>query len=905
MDEKLSVSDLRTEYTRNPLGIDEPNPRFSWVPLSEKRGRMQKAFRIIVSSSIENALNLEADIWDSGKVESDFNIAEYRGPPLRSFSKYFWRVKWWDQDGQESDWSEVAFFETGPLNPDDWANAAWIGGGQLLRKEFEVMDDVVEARVYISGLGYYELRLNGKKVGDKALDPIWSEYDKKVYYSTYDVTHLIRKGLNAIGIILGRGRYAPSHQPTIFKLKYYDEPKAILLLRLIFNDGSVKNIISDKSWKCLEKGPILSDDIYLGYKYDFRLEPKGWDLPGFDDRDWKHCSEMKPPKGRLVSSSTIPSTKIMGLLKPVKVINPLPNVYVFDFGQNITGWVRLKVRNATKGTTVKIRYSELINEDGTLNTLNLRGAQATDVFILDDSGDQCWLEPRFTYHGFRYVEVVGYPGVPSSDDIEAVVIGADLERCGSFTCSNQLINEILKLCIWSLRNNLNNGIQSDCPQRDERMGWLGDLWLSAETAILHFNIIRYYEKIIDDIIDSQRDDGSIPDFVPVYWEWDVYPADPAWGTALIILPWYLYQYYGDKRILEKSYEPMKKWWLLLYSMTKDGILYYGKYGDWVPPGRGKSFEHCPHEILSTWILFRDAKILKEIADILGRVDDAKFFEEKKQEIYEAFNRNFLRESQGWPGLARLGYYSELKTKDGNSILLGGSQTTLALPLAEGMVPREAFDQVFRELLRLVKDEWDRHLNAGIIGAKYVPEVLAENGALNLAYEVLTQETYPSYGYMIKEGATTLWERWEKLTGNAMNSYDHHMFASVGAWICKYLGGLRIIKEGFKEIIIEPPLIDNLLHASLSIETIRGVLQIMWSRGSNAVVLDLSIPVGTVAEVRLPKLNKKASIYEGDCRIWESGKTVNQVNGILSISEQKDKIIIKVGSGRYSFKMESE
>jgi len=286
----LFVSDLRTEYARNPLGIDEPHPRFSWTPLSEERGRMQKAFRIIVSSSKENALNLKADIWDSGKVESDLNIAVYKGSPLKSFSKYFWRVKWWDQDERESNWSEVAFFETGPMKPEDWANATWIGGGQLLRKEFEVTDEVVEARAYVSGLGYYELRLNGRKVGDKALDPIWSEYDKRVYYSTYDVTSLIRKGLNVIGMILGRGRYAPSHQPTIFKLRYYDEPKAILLLRLTFKDGRVENIVSDKSWKCLEKGPILSDDIYLGYKYDFRLEPKGWDLVTSGSQLKQRCS---------------------------------------------------------------------------------------------------------------------------------------------------------------------------------------------------------------------------------------------------------------------------------------------------------------------------------------------------------------------------------------------------------------------------------------------------------------------------------------------------------------------------------------------------------------------------------------------------------------------------------------
>ncbi|MEM1526583.1 MAG: family 78 glycoside hydrolase catalytic domain [Ignisphaera sp.] len=884
--ETLSVIDPRVEFSRNPLGVDELKPRFSWIPVHSDRGQNQKAYRVIVSSSMESAEKGIGDVWDSGVVESDSNIVEYSGPQLKSFTRYFWRVKWWDGNGRESKWSEVVWFETAILDSKEW-RGAWIGGGQLFRKEFTIEKDIAEARIYIAGLGYYELRVNGVKVGNKALDPPWSEYDKTIYYSVYDVTDLIKKGLNVIAVMLGRGRYSQKFR----KVKYYDEPKLLMMIRIAFKDGGVEYIYTDESWKCLEKGPIVDDDIYRGFKYDERLEPYNWDKQGFDDSSWRNCLKVSPPRGALRSSAVIPSTKAVATIKPREVYNPKPGVYIYDFGQNITGWVRLKVKCFGE-CEVKIRYAELINADYTLHTKNLRGADATDVFVLKGYGEKI-VEPCFTYHGFRYAEVSGISYPPSIDDIEAVVISADLEPIGSFVCSSKMINDIHRLCIWSLRNNLNNGVQTDCPQRAERMGWLGDAWLSSDSAILNFNMVKYYEKIVRDIMDSQKEDGSIPDVVPPFWEF--YPADPAWGTALIYIPWVLYVYYGDKRIIEEVYESAKKWWSYLYSRSKDGVLYFGKYGDWVPPGRVRSVENSPFEIVSTWILLRDAKILREMAKVLNRIEDAGYFDNIVRSLTDSFNKAFLH-GEGKSS----GYCSEYKAGDGSTICLGNSQTCLALPLAEDIVPSDRVEHVVSRLVKSVKNEWDKHFNVGIIGLKYVPEVLAKYGYTQLVYEALMQDTYPSFGYMIKESATTLWERWEKLTGSAMNSHDHHMFGSIDAWLYRWLAGLQVVEPGFKRFRVLIPDIQGLNSVSTSIYTIRGLVSISWHKDDEkSLIVELSIPVNSVAELIIPR-KSGAEIYEGETLIWKNTAEEDDTQGVISIRELNDKIVLEIGSGKYRF-----
>ncbi|ABW01021.1 alpha-L-rhamnosidase [Caldivirga maquilingensis] len=884
----LRIIDARVEFTVNPLGIDESKPRFSWILEHEERGQYQSAYRVIVSSSLENAVKGIGDVWDSGKVNSRDQVIKYNGPPLSSFTKYYWRVKAWDSNGVEGDWSDVQWFETAVLKPEEWSGK-WIGGGQLLRRSFRVEGSVIEAKAYVTGLGYYELRINGERVGDRVLDPPWSEYDKTVYYSVYDVTNLVKSGENVIGLILGRGRYGPvsPNRAQIPGLKYYDEPKASAMIRIRLSDGSVITINTDESWKCLVKGPILYDDIYNGYRYDARLEPYGWDKAGFDDSNWVQCSVVKPPGGRLRSTAAVPGTKVKGTLKPREYYNPRPGVYVFDFGQNITGWVRLRVRGSS-GVEVKVRHSEVINSDGSLNVENIRGAEATDTYILSGRDVEV-LEPRFTYHGFRYAEVTGYPGVPSIDDVEAVIVQTDFESTGSIATSSKIINDIHRITWWSLRANLLNGIQTDCPQRDERMGWLGDAWLSSDSAVFNFNMVKYYEKFIRDIIDSQRDDGSIPDTVPPYW--NTYPADPAWGTALIYIPWLLYVHYGDVEILEEAYEAMKKWWSFLNSRVKDNVLYFSKYGEWVPPGRVFSAEYCPPEILSTWILYRDTLTLAQIAKVLGRGEDASFFTKRAEEIRDAFNRVFLTER---------GYYSKYTAPDGSVRMLGGSQTCNALPLYLDMVPGNRVNDIVKALAHNIEADWDRHLVVGIFGAKYVPEVLVKYGYVDLAYRAVTQESYPGWGYMIKEGATTLWERWEKLTGAGMNSHNHHMFGSIDAWFYRDLAGLMTLEPGFSRIMIKPNIPSELRYCSASLYTVRGLTSVEWSRVNDELVVTVTVPVNSTAEVHLPKLGESTVVREGDKVLWSGGKVVEVSPGVLSVKDAGDRIVVEVGSGRFIF-----
>jgi alpha-L-rhamnosidase len=897
----LSTEKLLTEYTQNPIGIDEPTPRFSWVPIHSSKRQVQTAYRVIVSTSLENALNGIGDLWDSGFVRSDFNLAIYGGPALKSFTKYFWRVKWWDRDGKESPWSDVAFFETGPLGPEDWGGAVWIGGGQMLRTEFKLDDEVAEARAYVSGLGYYELRINGTRIGDRILDPPWSVYDKRIYYSTYDVTDLLRKGGNAIGIILGRGRFSPRYYEK-FRTRYYGEPKAILLLRMVLRSGREVSIVTSEGngWRCLENGPILDDDIYNGYRYDSRLEPKGWDLPGFDDATWTPCIRSDPPSGRLSSASTIPATKVKAMLRPQRVYSTRPGVLICDFGQNLVGWVRLRINSPLRGAMIRIRYSELIGPSGELDRRNLRGAEAEDIFIL--RGDEHFVEPRFTYHGFRYVEIQGYPGTLSIDDVEALVVYADLERVGSFVCNDHVANDIHRLSLWSFKGNLNNGVITDCPQRDERMGWLGDAWLSAEAIALNFDVLRYYEKFILDIMDSQRDDGSISDVAPPYWE--LYPADPAWGTALIYIPWVLYTYYGDKKVLEKTYNAMKKWWEYLYGRMRDGILYFGKYGDWVPPGRVRALENSPPEIVATWIMYRDAKILAKVAKIIGRESDVGLFEERAMGIGEAFNREFLRTIVRDSSTIE-GYYASYRSRAGEEVMLGGTQTCNALALAEDLVPKERKSRIIEQLVRSVEIEWDRHINVGILGAAYVPQVLAENGYEELAYEAITQESYPGYGYMVREGATTLWERWERLEGGGMNSHNHHMLGSVDAWLYKYVAGIKILEPGFKKILVKIPKISRIRHAAASYKSIRGVFNVTWSRSEDSLRIDITLPVGSTAIIQIPIEGEASEFLESGKLLWSFGKLVEKPEDVLSITEKRDKtrlLEVEIGSGSYSFEL---
>jgi len=901
----------------NPLGIDVSKPRLSWIVNHSQRGQFQSAYQILVASRPENLDADKGDKWDSGKVTSGQSVnIPYEGKILESRKTYYWKVRIWDKNGKMSSWSRIATFEMGLLKNDDW-KAKWIKGENIFRKEFAVSKDIKKARAYICGLGYYELRINGKKVGDHVLDPGWTDYEKKVLYVTYDITGYLKKGKNAIGVMLGNGRYSPSDE-TVKKSglrlkKYARSPVLILQIYIDFSDGSDMEVMTDDTWRTT-KGPVMSDDIYDGEIYDARLEKSGWDYPDYDDSNWDVATIADPPKGKLVSQAGFPPVKVIKRIQPREITSPAPDVYVYDFGQNFTGWVRLYV-SGPRGTRVNLRYAELIDSDGMINTTPNREARATDTYILKGEEKEVY-EPRFTYHGFRYVEVTGFPGTPTLDNLEGCVVHSAVESAGSFICSNQLINKIHQNIIWGQLSNLMS-IPTDCPQRDERMGWMGDAQLTAEEAIYNFNMAPFYTKWIDDIKNAQREDGSVPDVVPPYWS--IYPADPAWGTACIVIPWYLYLYYEDKQILEQNYPVMKGWVDFLGRQATNYIVTYGKYGDWCPPRHARPVDTAL-KLTSTWYYYHDVLVLSKIARILDNHEDAKKYTQLANKIREAFNEEFLQ-GEFYCGEKYASLYKRVEAlmpvgvpkdkkdemiKRALPLFAPSGQTSNLLPLFLDMVPEDKREDVLKNLVNDIVVTQSNHLNTGIVGTRYILDVLAKYGQTDLAYKLVTQTTYPSWGYMIGEGATTLWERWEYLTNAGMNSHNHIMFGSVDTFFYKVLAGINIDPSypGFKRIIIKPCPAGDLKYVSCSVKTVKGTVSSSWIKYGNSLILNVSIPFNTEAKVSIPKMElEKIIVKESRKTIWENDSYIDGVEGIKNGEESKDYITFDVGSGMYSFEME--
>jgi alpha-L-rhamnosidase len=896
----LPPTRLRCEYLTDPLGIASSSPRFSWVPEHPGRGANQAAYQVIVSPESAFIEKEVGDYWDSGRVESDKTAGvRYSGLPLWSHKKFYWRVRWWDQEKNVSPYSETASFEMGLTRDQDW-KAKWISGKEIaefrsrgnvtlgessdeliqahgfyLRREFEVKDKIRRARVYVCGLGYCELHLNGLKLGDRVLDPAQTDYRKIALYSVYDITDFIKEK-NAVAVILGNGRHIKNYG--------YGPPRMILQIYLERENELTDRVVSDETWK-VSTGPLLENGIYSGERYDARLEQAGWDEFGFDDSAWQNAVEVK---GTNLSPQLLPPIRVTERLRPVRLSSPQPGVYVADFGQNFSGWVRLRV-DGPRETEIRLRHAELIHENGTLNVLPNQNAEATDIFILKGSGAEV-LEPRFTYHGFRYVEITGFPGELTADDIEGCFVHTDVERTGNFSCSDSLLNQVHLNIIWSQLSNLMS-IPTDCPQRDERQGWLGDAHLSAEEAILNFDMAAFYTKYLEDIRLSQKEDGSLPDVVPPYLE-KLYPADPAWGIAYLELAWLMYFYYDDMRILGRYYTSMKKYVDFLAKNADDNIIKkLGKYGDWCPPG-SVTPKKTPLELTSTWCYYRAVTLIHEFSKILGRSDDARFYARLAEEIKTSFNAKFLEEDQ---------YAAQRMSPLDKS----PNQTSNVLPLYLNMVPPEKKNKVMDRLLDSTIREWDYHLDTGIIGTKYLLDVLTENGYGEVAYRIATQKSYPGWGYMVQEGATTLWERWEKQTGSGMNSHNHIMLGSVDAWFYRAVAGLKCQEPGWKKIIIKPPLFPDLQEAAASVKTIRGDALVSWRRQDGFFELTARIPVGSESEIYVPLLWSDTDIKEGEKIIWRRTATENLPPEISFLKRDGRYVVFSAGSGTYRFVAEKK
>ena len=848
---------LRCEYLENPMGVDVKQPRFFWVLDHTERGQAQSAYRVMVSS--DPAVS-SGDIWDSGKVASAKSTqVVYAGKAMESGKTYYWKVKYWDKGGVEGPWSDTARFDTGLFDKSEW-KGAWIGGKNQLRREFAVNGRLKRARAYICGLGYHELRINGRKVGGHVLDPAWTTYDRRVLYVTYDVTNVLRQGPNAVGVVLGNG--------------WYKSRALLLQINAELEDGSKLSFVSDASWR-VSNGPILEDSIYNGETYDARLETQGWDRPGFDDKAWAQAEAVKGPAG-VLSSQMMPAIQVVDTIVPLKMTNPQPGVYVFDMGQNFSGWARLRVKGPA-GTDVRMKFAEMLYDNGMINQENLRGARAEDHYVLKGDAEETW-EPRFTYHGFRYVELSSFPGTPGPETVRGRVVHSAVRPAGNFAASKDILNRLQRIITWGQKTNLHS-IPTDCDQRDERMGWMGDAQGTAEEAMMNFDMAAFYTNFVRDMRDVQDEKGRLSDTVPHVWGGE--RADPAWATAYPLICWYMYQYYGDTRVLEEQYDGLKKYVEFLRSQAENGLVKFSSYGDWV------AVEKCPGSIVSSFYYYYDVKILADAARLTGKAQDAALYDKVAGDIRTAFNREYYN--------PKTGDYAD------------GTQTANTLPLFLGIATEKeggAWGRLFDDIVY----KHNSHLTTGIIGTKYIMELLTRTGASDLAYDIAVQTTYPSWGYMIENGATTLWELWQKREGPSMNSHNHPMFGSVGAWLYKALAGINMSpgSAGFESILFQPQMVRDLRHASGTVQTLRGEVGCTWSRTDRAVRVEAVVPVGSAAEIVIPKFNlRNVKVTEGGKAVWENGQYVTGVAGVTGAADKDGVIRIKAGSGRYAFVLEGD
>lgn len=867
---------LRCEYLTNPLGIDVVHPRFSWLPGFEGRAEDQTAYQILVASSPSELNSNRASEWDSGRVASpDFAQIAYAGKPLESGRTYYWRVRSWDSAGDASPYSKAAAFEMGLLSRSDW-KGQWIGGGNELRKEVRLAGQIVRARAYITALGYDVLRINGKRIGHRVLDPAFTLYPKRVLYSTYDVTSELKPGANAVGVMLGGG-WATLSPPHSFK-GYYSKPALLMQLNIELANGTHVSIASDGTWKTTD-GPIVRDSVYDGEVYDARRETPGWDRPGFDDSGWTPAQVVGGTTGAL-SAELMPPIRVVGTKVPVSMSSPEPGVYVYDMGQNMSGWVRLRVRGPA-GTRVQMRYAELIYKNGMINRANLRAAKSRDIYILRGRGLETY-HPHFTYHGFRYVELTGFPGTPNLGTLTAEIVHTAVPDVGGFASSNPVLNHIQRLIYWSQLTNLMS-IPTDCDQRDERQGWMGDTQVTAEEAIMNFGMAAFYTNFVRDIHDEQAANGTITDTVP--HRYGSRPADPAWGTAYPQLCWYLWKYYGDRRILEENYDGLKKYIGFLESRAPGNLLSYSYYGDWV------SLAHTPGDFISACYYYYDVELFSKMAKALERTVDATAYAQLADKIKAAINAK---------------YYDS-----GSGEYANGTQTANAMALALGLAEGRARGRVAGNLTNDITYYHNTHLTTGFIGVKFLLPALSEIGRSDLAYEIAAQTSYPSWGYMYRHGATTLWELWQQKTGPSMNSQDHAMFGSVGAWYYQALAGIQMQpgSVAYRHILIAPEIVENLHWASGSVHTLRGEVSSAWTHSPGKITLDVNIPAGSNAEIVIPKEQQmtETTVREGDHTIWQSEQYVPGDPGIsgATANPRSGAITVSVGSGDYRFVLTGE
>ena len=879
-----TVGALRVEYLRNPIGIDAVQPRLSWQITSTRRNTMQAAYQLQVATSEASLTQRAHLLWDSGKIVSDASVfVDYAGPPAVSRTRYFWRVRVWDASGAASPWSPVAFWETGLLQPADWT-ARWIGPpstsadtlaapSPLLRRAFRLEDRVQSARLYVTSLGLYELHLNGQRVGDQFFTPGWTSYRRRLQYQTYDVTALLRPGANVVGAMLGDGWYR-GHLGFFGKRNLYGQRLALRAqLEIRYASGRTERVATDADW-VTTSGPVLASDIYGGETYDARQALQGWAAAPYDDHAWSPVALVDPPPTALVASLSPPVRRVREL-PPVSIRRAPSGETVFDLGQNFTGWARLSVRGPA-GTTVTLRFAEVLDRDGNIYTANLRAAAQTDRYTLSGKGREVY-EPHFTFHGFRYVAVAGLPASADSTTITGIAVSSDLMPTGSLVTSDSLLNQLQRNIVWGQRSNFLD-VPTDCPQRDERLGWTGDAQVFARTAAFNMDVSGFFAKWLGDVTADQDKSGSVPWVIPNPLGGDSteFAGTAGWSDAAVIIPWTMYLTYGDRRLLERQYASMHAW--VDYARRRAGpdlIWRPGwQFGDWLalhstdPSYPGAT---TGTDLIATAFLAHSADLVSRTARVLGRDADAARYGAMFRAVRDAFIREFVSTT------GRVGE---------------NTQTAYTLALAFDLLPDSLAPAAAARLAQDV--EYRQHLTTGFLGTPHLLHVLDANGHVGLAYKLLMQRTYPSWLYPITRGATTMWERWDGIRPDSsfedagMNSFNHYAFGAVGDWMYQNIGGIDLdpAAPGYRRSRIAPRPGAGLTSASASLETLYGTLTSAWKVEAGRFVLDVTVPANTAAEVTL----------------WDA--RVDQVREggrpLAGARQRGNDVVVEVGSGQYTF-----
>jgi alpha-L-rhamnosidase len=827
----------KCEYLDSPIGLDAEHPRFTWMFSTDTKNFTQKYYRINIASDEELLASGKADIWTSDKIESAIPRAEYTGEKkLESHKRYYWSVTAWDKDGN-SYTSPADYFEMAKVSKSDW-KAKWITDSHdkefepapLFRKEFEIKKKVLAARVYVSATGYYEMFINGKRVGENYLDPGYTHFDKRILYVTHDVTPLIIEGNNAIAAVLGNGFYNCQSKAVwdFERARWRDRPRFLSELRLTYDDGSTDIIPTDESWKT-NTGAYIYNNIYSGDRYDARLEETGWKTAAFDDSKWSKVQLTKEP-APILEAQQMPGIRITKEIKPKSVKSFGDKIYVFDLGENIAGVCRFSVKGET-GTTFKLRHGELLKSDGRLEQGNIdvyyrpekKGEVfQEDVFILKGTGENEVFMPQFSYHGFQYIEVESdRPVTLTIDNLTGLFLHTDIPQVGHFSSSNNLLNKIWAATNQSYRGNIHS-IPTDCPQR-EKNGWTADAHIAIDLALLNFDGITFYEKWMNDFIDNQREDGVISGIIPSSgWGFGDWPG-PVWDAALFIIPNALYDYYGETRSIERLYPTMLKY--LDYLKTKEtdgGYLNFG-LGDWV-----YYKAQTPNEYTSTLYYYHDYMLIARFAKLLGK--DAAPYQQKAEKLKELINARFFNADTG--------------------IYANGTQTAQAVALYMGIVP-EGKEQLVADNLNKTVSENNYFLDFGLLGSKTVPAMLAKYGYVETAYKMATKTEAPSWGYWVEtQGYSTLAETWLLSPEFHDASINHVFMGDISAWMYNVLAGINLDKEqpGFQNIIIKPHFVKDLQWVKGEYNSVRGLIKSEWKRKGDDIELSVTIPAGSTATI---------------------------------------------------------